>query len=63
MLWTLLGSLFTPIMVLAQSADSTMNSGNSPDSGSGVGYIILAALVVIVIIFVLLRKQHRKFNE
>lgn len=63
MFWTLLGSLFAPIMVLAQSADSTMNSDNPSDSGSGVGYIILAALVVIVIIFVLLRKQHRKFNE
>mgnify|MGYP001390968379 CR=1 FL=1 len=33
------------------------------DSPSQYGYIILGAIILVVAIVVLIRKQHRKFNE
>jgi len=62
-IWTLMWVLFAPLWVFAQTADSTVNLGSSSENGSVVGYIVLAALVIIVIIYVLFRKQYRKFNE
>ena len=64
--WTLIGFSLAPVMVLAQAVDPAQVSADpaeDPAGNSGAGYIALAALVVIVIIYVLLKKQHRKFNE
>lgn len=65
-IWTLIGFFLAPVMVLAQAVDSAQVSADQmddPTGNSGAGYIALAALVVIVIIYVLLKRQHRKFNE
>lgn len=62
-IWTLVWVLFAPLWVFAQTADSTLNPGSPSDNGSVIGYVVLAALVIVVIIYVLFRKQYRKFNE
>ncbi|HLW49481.1 MAG TPA: hypothetical protein VKZ78_00790 [Sphingobacteriaceae bacterium] len=61
--WTLMGFLFAPLWGFAQTADSPANPVSSSENGSVTGYVVLAALVLAVIIYVLFRKQYRKFNE
>ncbi|WP_436832154.1 hypothetical protein [Parapedobacter sp. DT-150] len=55
----LLMSIFSVSMVAAQQSEAA-----SPDSSwQTYGYIALGAIILAVAVVVLIRKQHRKFNE
>ncbi|MGK6351136.1 hypothetical protein ACMGDE_07505 [Parapedobacter sp. DT-150] len=52
-------SIFSVSMVAAQQSEAA-----SPDSSwQTYGYIALGAIILAVAVVVLIRKQHRKFNE
>ena len=44
--------------VLARSEETS-----GPVSGSNWGYIGIGALILVAIIYILIKKQHRRFNE
>ncbi|WP_257656759.1 hypothetical protein [Parapedobacter lycopersici] len=48
---------------LAWAQDTSNSVTNDGEAGPSYGYIVLGAIVIAVVIFMLIRKQHRKFNE
>lgn len=47
------------VPALVQQSDTTVTE----NSWAAYGYMALGAIVLIIIVVVLIRKQHRKFNE
>lgn len=59
--------IFILLFMLAGNTVSAVQQTDPQASEEGpwptYGYIALGALILIAVIFTLLRKQHRKFNE
>lgn len=60
-------NLFVIFSVFASSLAWAQADGNTATAKEGAwpsyGYIALGAIILILVIFILIRKQHRKFNE